>query len=144
MKNSFKKYDNKLVKINCIDGKTYEGICSYNSKDYTLHEYGKEEESLEIFHFLFYKGDINEIKTIDNFSNIYGEIEIETASDTSLLEQALEDEDDIHVYRLLCYLDTIELNNDIIILLKNLIKYNENNKIVEKASEIINKRKEFL
>ena len=144
MKNSLKKYDNKIVRINCIDGKTYEGICSYNSKDYTFHEYGKNEESLEIFHFLFYNNDIKEINIIDNFSSNYGEIEIETANDISLLEQTVDDENDIHVYRLLCYLDTIELNNDIIILLKNLIKYNENEKIVKKASEIINKRKEKL
>ena len=144
MKNSLRKYDNKLVRIKCIDGKTYEGVCSYNSKDYTFHEYGKNEDSIEIFHFLFYKDDIKKIDIIDGFSNVYGEIELETASDISLLEQAIDDEDDIHLYRLLCYLDTIDLSNDIILLLKNLIKYNENEKIVKKAKEIINKEKEKL
>ena len=144
MKNNLKKYDSELVKIKCIDGKTYEGICSYNSNDYTFHEYGRDEESIEIFHFLFYKRDIEKIDIIDKFTKDFGEIEIETACDANLLEQAIDDEDDIHLYRLLCYMDTIDLNNDTILLLKRLIKNNDNEKIVKKANEILNKRKEKL
>ena len=78
MKNILKKYDNKLVQIKCIDGKIYEGVSTYNSQDYTFHEYGKDEESLEIFHFLFYKNDIKKINIIDKFSEPFGEIEIST------------------------------------------------------------------
>ena len=74
---TLKKYDNKLVQIDCIDGKIYEGICSYNSKDYTFHEYGRNEDSIQIFHFLFYKDDIIKINIIDKFTNEYGEIEID-------------------------------------------------------------------
>ena len=136
------KYDNKCIQIECIDGKTYEGICSHNSKDYNYHEYGRDEESLVIFHFLFYKDDIKKISIIDKFTNDFGEIEIETAKDPSLLEQALEDEEDVHVYRLLCYLETIDLSNRIINLLKGLIKYNENDKIVQKAKELINNKRD--
>ena len=58
MKINLKKYDNKLVRIKCNDGKIYEGNCIYNSSDYTFHEFGRDEESLEIFHFLFYKDNI--------------------------------------------------------------------------------------
>ena len=144
MKMTLKKYDNKLVQIDCIDGKIYEGICSYNSKDYTFHEYGRNEDSIQIFHFLFYKDDIIKINIIDKFTNEYGEIEIETAKDIDLLEQAIEDEDDIHVYRLLCYLDTIKICDKCIELLKKVIKYNENEKVVKKAKEIISKRKEKI
>ena len=137
-----KKYDNKLVRIICIDGKIYEGIATYNSRDYSLHEFGKDEESIEIFHFLFYKDDIKKVCVIDKFSEPFGEIEISTANDIDLLEQALDiDEDDIHVYRLLTYLESIKLNSKIIGLLENIIKYSRNEEIVNKTKEIL-KRKE--
>ena len=42
------KFDNKKVKIECIDGNTYEGLCSYNSLDYNFHEFGRDEECLQI------------------------------------------------------------------------------------------------
>ena len=137
---NLKKYDNKLVRIECVDGKKYEGLCSYNSVDYTFHEYGKNEDSIEIFHFLFYKEDIKKISIIDKFSKEYSDIEIETANDIDSLSQALDiDEDDIHVYRLLCYLNTKDLNKDIIKQLNNLVKYSDNKKIIKKAKEIIKK-----
>ena len=142
---NLKKYDNKLVQIKCIDGKIYEGISSYNSPDYTFHEYGKDEDSLEIFHFLFYKNDIKMIKKINTFSEPFGEIEISTAKDINLLEQALDiDEDDIHVYRLLNYLETIEIDDKLICLLEKYIKYSKDKKIIEKVKKIIKKRKEKI
>ena len=142
---NLKKYDQKYVKIECIDGKIYEGFSTYNSLEYTFHEYGKNEESLEIFHFLFYKKDIKKIAIIDKFSKPFGEIENETASDIDLLEQALDfDEDTVHVYRLLCYLETIEINDEIKYLLKNLIKYNTNEKIINKVNKILNKGEDNL
>lgn len=141
MKINLKKYDNKLVRIKCNDGKIYEGNCIYNSSDYTFHEFGRDEESLEIFHFLFYKDNIEKIDIIDNFTELFGEIEIETANDIDLLEQALDfDEDDRHVYRILCYLNTIEINDEIKGLLEKLIKYNQDKKIINKANELINKK----
>ena len=135
---NLKKYDNKLVQITCTDSKVYEGICSYNNKDYCFHEFGRSEESLEIFHFLFYKCDITKIKLINKFSEPFGEIEKETCEDIDLLEQALDfDEDDIHVYRVLCYLETIEIDDEIIKLLKKLAKENYNKEIITKAKELI-------
>ncbi len=136
------EYDGKCVQIKCIDGKIYEGICSYNCRDYCYHEFGRNEDSLQIFHFLFYKNDIEKIMVVTDFSEPYGEIEKETFKDDALLEQALDDEDDIHVYRLLCYMETVLINDKIIRLLKNLIKYNVNKKIVNKAKDLI-KRKEL-
>lgn len=136
------KYDNKCVRIICIDGKTYEGNCQYNSKDYCLHEFGRNEESLDIFHFMFYKKDIKKITIIDKFTEKYGEIEKATCKDMDLLEQALDsDEDDIHVYRLLLCLEDNKITPEIVKMLNQLIKYSENKKIVNKASEIIQKGK---
>lgn len=142
---NLKKYDKKLVRITCIDGKIYEGFSIYNSPEYTFHEYGKNEESLEIFHFLFYEKDIKKIEIIDKFSKPFGEIEEETANDIDLLEQALDfDEDDVHVYRLLCYLETITINDEIKYLLKNLIKYNTSEKVINKVNKILNKGEDNL
>lgn len=137
---NLKKYDGKFVQIiSKHDNKIYEGICEYNSRDYSFHEFGRDEENLEIFHFLFYKCDIEKIKEIDNFTGKYSEIEKETISDIDLLEQGLEDEDDIQVYRLLLCLDDIKLNGKIIKLLDNLIKNNKDEKIINKAKELIRK-----
>ena len=135
---NIKKYDGKCVQItDKYNNKVYEGLCQYNSHDYTFHEYGKDEDSLEIFHFLFYKSDIKKIKIIDRFTEKYGEIEKETAMDMDMLEQALDDEDDIHVYRLLLCLEDIGINKEVKKLLNNLIKYNKDEKIINKAKELI-------
>ena len=137
---NLKKYDGKLVQIiSKHDNKIYEGICEYNSKEYCYHEFGREEESLEIFHFLFYKCDIEKIKEINKFTQKYSEIEKETVSDIALLEQGLDDEDDIIIYRLLSCLEDIELNGDILNLLENLIKNNKDKRIINKAKELIGK-----
>ena len=52
-----KKYDNKKVRILCIDGNTYEGLCEYNSRDYDYHEFGRDEESLQLMVYLFLATD---------------------------------------------------------------------------------------
>lgn len=141
---NLKKYDNKCVRIKCIDGKIYEGICSYDFRDYCFHEYGKDEEALEILHFLFYKSDIEKIESLENvngpfgrFSEPFGEIEKETVKDFDLLEQALDDEENEHIYRILLCLEKNELNEKIIDLLRKLIKYNDDDIINKKAHEII-------
>ena len=132
------RYDNKCVRIDCIDGKIYEGICEYDSRDYCYHEFGRDEEALEILHFLFYKCDIKKIKILKEFSEPYGEIEKETCQDMNLLEQALDsEEEDIHVYRILLCLEESKITSDIIKLLKNLVKYSSSDKIKEKANKLI-------
>ena len=133
------RYDNKRVRIDCIDGKIYEGICYYDSPDYCFHEFGREEEALEILYILFYKSDIKKITILKEFTEAYGEIEIMIADDMDLLEQTLECEENEHIYRLLLCLEERKLNNEIIALLKNTIKYNTDKKIIKKAKEIIKK-----
>ena len=43
-----KKYDNKCVRILDIFGNEYEGNCVYNDREYNYHEFGRDEECLQI------------------------------------------------------------------------------------------------
>ncbi len=144
---NLKRYNNKCVKITCVDGKIYEGICCYDSPEYCFHEFGREEEALEILHFLFYKSDILKIRSLENhhgpygkFTEKYGEIEKDTVDDMDLLEQALEDEEDEHIYRILLCLEEKKLTDEIYKLLDNLIKYNKDEKINKEVNKLLEKR----
>lgn len=57
-------FDSKLVRIVMTDGEIFEGECLYNSSDYCMHEFGVEEDSLQIDHWLFYERDIAEVSEI--------------------------------------------------------------------------------
>ena len=72
------KYDNKCIKILDKFGYEYEGNCSYCGKEYNYHEYGRNEESLQILNYMFYKDTIKKIIVLDNgFIDDYGLIEKE-------------------------------------------------------------------
>lgn len=59
-----KEYDNRPVRITTVDEKIYEGICTHNSCDYCFHEFGRDEESLEIDDYLFFADEIRNIELI--------------------------------------------------------------------------------
>lgn len=61
-KMKLKIYDNKLIKLITTDNDVFEGICTYHSREYSNHEYGKDEECIEIINVLFYKGYIKSIE----------------------------------------------------------------------------------
>jgi hypothetical protein len=42
------KYDDKCIKIIDIFGNIYEGNCTYCCREYNLHEFGRDEECLQI------------------------------------------------------------------------------------------------
>ena len=72
---NLQKYDNKLIQIIDNQNNKYEGICEYYNQEYSFHEYGKDEDCLEIFGFLFYKKDIKKTKSSErhtNWSSLYG------------------------------------------------------------------------
>lgn len=99
------KYDNKLV---CINNE-YEGYATYNHNEYNFHEYGRDEESIEISHIMFYKSDIDSIKIIKDFSGPYSKIEELISEDEDMVEQALEeDEDEIQKSRLLDFIEKMK------------------------------------
>ena len=104
---NLRKYDNKCVRIIAIDDKYYDGICSFNSREYNEHEYGKEEESLQILNIIFYKSFIKKIEELEHFSNTeYGALEelivdLENGPEINFIEDALDYEEEVHNDRLL-------------------------------------------
>ena len=100
---NLKKYDNKCVQITYVDGKTYEGMCQYNCNEYCFHEFGVDEECLEMLCTLFYKSGIKKIVSLEKhhgpygkFTEKYGELEksiIESGND--MIEEAFESEEQV-------------------------------------------------
>ena len=120
------KYDNKCIRLYTKDGLVYEGICTYHNKDYIEHEYGFSSDALIMSSVLFYNDEIKKVEVIDEFTDKYG-----------LVEDVLESEDDISIYRLLlCLEDNLNDYSDedieeLIPYFESLIKYNKDEKIVE-------------
>ena len=145
MEMNLKKYDRKHIQIIDNDGTVYEGIGNYNDCEYCYHEYGRNEECLDIFSFLFYKSDIKKIRSLENNNGLYGKFnepygvieKIIVEEGMRSIEDALESEEDEHVYRLLLCIEKNGVNDEIINLLKKLIKYNKDEKIIKKAKEMI-------
>ena len=137
------KYDNKRIKIDCIDGNTYEGLCSYNSSEYNFHEFGRDEDCLQVGVYLFFKNDIEKIKEIDNYTSVYGKLEEEIINDIDLVEEILDSEDNEQIIRLLlCIKDKYKEINEkerLKELLNTLIKYNEDEEIIKLAKELLDK-----
>lgn len=137
------KYDNKCIRLVDGLGDVYEGIARHDSRDYNFHEYGKDEESIQMSHTIFFKSFIKKIEIIDSFSDKYGLLEeslIESGMD--MVDEVLTSEDDISINRLLlCLEDKIksfsksdkeELND----ILDTFIKYNDNEDNVKEAIKI--------
>ncbi len=134
------KYDNKLVKITTAEDEIFEGICSYDSEEYNEIEYGNNEESLDILCLKFYKSDIKNVSIIDDFSSKYGLFEEVVSIDgPDLIEEVFDREEDIHIYRELLYLKDHKeyVNEEVINLIKTLIKYNKNEDIIKEGKNII-------
>ena len=147
------KYDGKCIRLTDIYEHTYEGICSYNNQEYTYHEFGVNEESIQLICTLFYKSQIKEIKSLEKkkgpygkFSEKYGDLEKEIVEDgPTLIEEVLDSEEEIHTIRMLDYIIEGWLPNnqknpikkEIIDLLKKYHKYMTNNEIKEKIERII-------
>ncbi len=139
------KYDNRFIRLVDGLGDIYEGVARYDSRDYNLHEYGKEEESIQMSHTIFFKSFIKKIEIIDSFSDKYGLLE-ESIIDLGMdmVDEVLTSEEDVSINRLLlCLEDKIKTlsKNDIDELLKSLdvfIKYNNNENNVKEAIKIKN------
>ena len=59
------QYDNKHVRITIFDGSVYEGIVTHNSASYDGHEFGREEEGLQMPSLLIYKDDIQSVESLE-------------------------------------------------------------------------------
>lgn len=105
---TLKKYDNKCVRIIDTDDNDFEGNCIFNSKEYNEHEYGMNEDSLQILNISFYKSYIKSIEILkelrkDEYSMLE---ELIVDSDNDFLDDALEMCDEVEKERLmLCIKD---------------------------------------
>ena len=105
---TLKKYDNKCVRIIDTDDNVFEGNCIFNSKEYNEHEYGMNEDSLQILNISFYKSYIKSIEILkelrkDEYSMLE---ELIIDSDKDFLDDALEMCDEVEKERLmLCIKD---------------------------------------
>ena len=60
-----KQLDGRWVRLVHSDGLAFEGRCEHLHAEYCLHEFGREEDALEIDHWLFYKSDIQSIEAVE-------------------------------------------------------------------------------
>ncbi|MBP3891592.1 MAG: hypothetical protein J6D29_05410 [Solobacterium sp.] len=163
---NLKEFDQQCVRITTTDGEVYEGIVSFDSAEYVYHEYGRKEEALRMTPLLFYKRDIANIKSLEevngpygHYSEKYGLFEKKCFDwGTDLIEEVLDCEDDIQIYRMLLYMDDhfpllIERANatedtlkdeqgpidleDLKKMLHSLIKYNQNSSVLEEAKHLL-------
>lgn len=144
------KFDNQCIRLEDIFGDVYEGICSHYNREYNMHEYGKDEESLQMSHIIFFKSLIKTVTSLENvsgpygnFSSKYGKLEEDVIEpDLDLVEEVFDSEEDISIIRLLYCLedkiDSIEDKNKLLILVNNLIKYNDNTEVLEEANKLKN------
>ena len=137
------KYDNKCIRLVDGLGNVYEGIARYDSRDYNFHEYGKDEESIQMSHTIFFKSFIKKIEIIDSFSDKYGLLEeslLESGMD--MVDEVLTSEEDISITRLLfCIEDRINIlskneKDELVKILDVFIKYNDNKTNVDEAINI--------
>lgn len=135
---NLQKYDNKLIQIIDNQNNKYEGICEYYNQEYSFHEYGKDEDCLEIFGFLFYKKDIKKIKCIRNYTSKYSNIEKIIVDDgIDSIKEAFESEENDYIYRILLYLEENIINDKIKKELIELANHNTDNRIHNKVNELL-------
>lgn len=100
---NLKKYDNKCVRIIDTDDNIFEGNCIFNSKEYNEHEYGINEDSLQILNISFYKSYIKSIEILkelkkDEYTMLE---ELIVDSDKDFLDDALDMCNEIEKERLM-------------------------------------------
>ena len=100
---NLKKYDNKCVRIIDTDDNIFEGNCIFNSREYNEHEYGMNEDSLQILNISFYKSYIKSIEIIkelkkDEYTMLE---ELIVDSDKDFLDDALDMCNEIEKERLM-------------------------------------------
>ncbi|MBQ3265244.1 MAG: N-acetyltransferase [Ruminococcus sp.] len=57
-------YDDREVRLVTEYGEMFRGVCGSFSAEFGLHEFGKEEEGVQIDNYIFYKSDIRSIEPV--------------------------------------------------------------------------------
>ena len=148
------KFDGQCVRIVDGYGDVFEGICTYNNAEYNAHEFGRNEEGLEMPNMLFFKSDICEVTRLEDhhgpygkFSSPYGKLEEMTVEDgIDMIEEVLLSEEPEHIYRLLLCLEDhlksqddhlIEEHESLVDLLKDLLVMDVDARIKDKVQAMI-------
>ena len=151
---TLRKFDGKCVRIIDSLGDAFDGICSYNSEEYNEHEFGRTEECLQIENFLFYRRDIQTVKSLENRNGLYGkfldpygkleELTIEDGIDS--IQDVLSSEEPEHVRRLLRCLDKhlgdLPCRAEVIDALRELADNTEDVDIQDAALRIVRRWKQ--
>ena len=104
-----KNFDNKCVRILTSSGEVYEGTVSYCGREYVFHEYGCDQEALDLTPMLFYQDNIVSVTSLEDadgpfghYSEKYGLLEKKCLEwGTDMIEEVLESEDDTRILRML-------------------------------------------
>lgn len=56
------RLDGRFVRLTMTDGSVFEGVAMHDCADYCFHEFGRDEEAVEIDHWLFYLSDIQALE----------------------------------------------------------------------------------
>ena len=103
------KFDGKCVRIITTWGEVFEGVVSYDDKEYAFHEYGHDQEALRLTPIVFYKNDIFSVISLEDvngpfghYSEKYGLLEKKCLEwGTDLIEEVFDLEDDSQILRML-------------------------------------------
>ncbi len=115
------QFDGKCVRITTIWGEVFEGVASYDDKEYAFHEYGHDQEALRLTPIVFYKNDILSVISLEDvngpfghYSEKYGLLEKKCIEwGTDLIEEVFDSEDDRQILRMLaCMKDDFQILAD--------------------------------
>ncbi len=103
------QFDGKCVRITTAWGEVFEGVASYDGKEYAFHEYGHDQEALRLTPIVLYKDDIVSVISLEDvngpfghYSEKYGLLEKKCMEwGTDLIEEVFDSEDDSQILRML-------------------------------------------
>ena len=102
-------FNDKCVRLITTSGEVFEGIATYDDKEYAFHEYGRDQEALRITPILFYKDDILNVISLEDvdgpyghYSEKYGLLEKKCQEwGTDMIEEVFDSEDDTQKLRMM-------------------------------------------
>lgn len=106
---NLESFNDKCVRIVTASGEVFEGVATYDDKEYAFHEYGRNQEALRITPIVFYKDEILSVIGLEDvngpfghYSEKYGLLEKKCLEwGTDMIEEVFDSEDDIQILRML-------------------------------------------
>ena len=106
---NLKEFDGKCVRIITAWGEVFEGVVSYDDREYALHEYGRDQEALRLTPIILFIDDISSVISLEDvsgpfghYSEKYGLLEKKCLEwGTDMIEEVFETEDDDQILRML-------------------------------------------